>query len=443
VANPDASSRDRVLFVQWAGDYREAYNRLQSGGKENYYAQRYSLDRVSDLVSHREQIGVLCCYGDHSHDEVLANGVRSMNAGLSAKTRDLGAVIRRIEAFRPTHMIITTPKIELMHWSLDRGVEILGLFADSFVGAKEGLSPLRELVRSFRHRRFVRRLARLLNDPRIRWVSNHHIGASLDLVRIGVDARKVVPWHWPAMIRPESYPTKAGPAARSPWQLCFVGAIMQTKGLGDAIEAVAILRQRGRDARLTVIGGGEIERYAELATARGVADAVTFEGCQGNDRVMEAMASSHLVLVLSHHANPEAMPLVIQESLSTRTPLICSDHPMFVGRVSVEAGRIVPERSPAAVAAAVERILGNPALYQAMSLATRANFDQLQAPPRWDEVFNHWLGRTPADDRWLSEHSIASADYERPRAAIDHPSSHSPYARGGLARAGVIDSPFA
>jgi hypothetical protein len=128
------------------------------------------------------------------------------------------------------------------------------------------------------------------------------------------------------------------------------------------------------------------------------------------------MASSDLVMVLSHHAYPEGLP--------------------------IEAGQIVPQRSPAAVAAAVEKVLGNPALYQAMSLATPSNFDQLQAPPRGHEVFNHWLGRTPADERWLSEHSIASADYELPRAALNPSSSHSPYARVGLAAPVPPCAPF-
>jgi glycosyltransferase involved in cell wall biosynthesis len=395
--------------VQFAGDYREAHNRLQSGGLENYYAQRYSMECGEELAGKTKQTGVLCFLGE-SHDEVLSNGVRSMNAGLSTPT-NLDPVISKIEAFRPTHIILTTPQIPILKWGLAQRVEMMAQLADSFALTTQGLSPIRKLVRRAKHFLRNRKLAGLLNDSRIRCVSNHHIGSCEDLVRIGVDPRKVIPWHWPPMQDPASFPTKSGPGAGDAWKLCFVGSIIETKGIGDAIEAVGSLRQRGRNVRLTVLGGGEIERFSQLARDRGVADSVIFEGRQAHRRVIEVMAASHLVLVLSHHNYPEGMPMVIQEGLSTRTPLICSDHPMFRGQVWPEATRTVPERNPLAITDAIEAVLGDPKLYETMSATTPANFNDLQAPPRWHEVFTRWLARSPENDRWLAEHSLASGIY--------------------------------
>ncbi|NEQ88464.1 MAG: glycosyl transferase family 1, partial [Moorea sp. SIO2I5] len=39
----------RLLIIQYAGDYREAFERLANGGPETYYAQKYSVDSVAEI----------------------------------------------------------------------------------------------------------------------------------------------------------------------------------------------------------------------------------------------------------------------------------------------------------------------------------------------------------------------------------------------------------
>ena len=79
----------------------------------------------------------------------------------------------------------------------------------------------------------------------IRWVANHNINACKDLVRIGVSPSKVVPWDWPPIVRPEMYEPKTLPPAGTVCTLAFVGSISPSKGVDDAIEAVALLAARG------------------------------------------------------------------------------------------------------------------------------------------------------------------------------------------------------
>ncbi len=69
--------------------------------------------------------------------------------------------------------------------------------------------------------------------------------------------------------------------------------------------------------------------FLEKARDAGVADCVHFEGLQPNSRVIEAMRSSDLVVVPSHHLYPEGLPCVFYEAIATGTPVICSNHPMF------------------------------------------------------------------------------------------------------------------
>ena len=42
-------SKTRLVMLNYAGDYREAYQRLTSGGKETYYAQKYSVDTLGPV----------------------------------------------------------------------------------------------------------------------------------------------------------------------------------------------------------------------------------------------------------------------------------------------------------------------------------------------------------------------------------------------------------
>jgi len=171
--------------------------------------------------------------------------------------------------------------------------------------------------------------------------------------------------------------------------------VNELKGGGDAIEAVAALKRRGRDVELQLIGKGDVDIFSRRARAAGVADCVHFEGLQPNSRVIEAMRSSDLVLVPSHHLYPEGLPCVFYEGFATRTPVICSNHPMFRGIISEEAAVLLPEKRPDAYADAMEKVLDDPGLYRRMSVAIKDAWHQFQCPVRWDEMIDQWLGATP------------------------------------------------
>jgi glycosyltransferase involved in cell wall biosynthesis len=401
----------RILLIQFAGDYREGYTRLASGGPETYHSQRYSVEKTAEIGRKFGEIGVLCCCGKEPYDETMEDGVRAIGAGLSAENYTSEPIIARIQAFQPTHLIVNWPSTEVLAWGVRRGLDVLPCFADSFSLSTVGLAPAQAVVRTIRHKLRCRRLAKLLNGPRIRWVSNHNIKACRDLERIGVDPRKIVPWDWIQTTVPDMFEPKSRPAERLPWRLVYVGTINELKGVGDAIEAVATLKRRGRKVELQLIGKGDTELFSRKAQAAGVSDCVHFEGLQPNTRVIEAMRSSDLVVVPSHHLYPEGLPCVFYEAFATRTPVICSNHPMFRGMISEEAAVLLPEKRPDAYADAMERVLNDPGLYRRMSVATKKAWQQFQCTVRWDELIEHWLGATPRDDQWLARNSLASGTY--------------------------------
>ena len=49
----------RLTFVQYGGDYREAWERFESGGKATYQAQRYSVNFVGSLANRSGQVSVI------------------------------------------------------------------------------------------------------------------------------------------------------------------------------------------------------------------------------------------------------------------------------------------------------------------------------------------------------------------------------------------------
>ena len=125
------------------------------------------------------------------------------------------------------------------------------------------------------------------------------------------------------------------------------------------------------------------------------------------------MRSFDLVVVPSQHIYPEGLPCVFYEAFATRTPVVCSNHPMFRGIISEEAAVLFPEKQPKAFADAVVAVLANRDQYRRMSIATQAAWHRIQCPVLWHEVIEHWLGASPDDDRWLAKHSLASGLYPR------------------------------
>src|ERR1700730_10119976 len=179
--NPPSGPR-RIVFVQF-GDYAEAVQRFAAGGKENYYAQKYTVDYVAGLAARFSAATVVPFSRDHPFEKLPngrgAQGVLLYAPGAKARHDDLAHVVETLD---PTDLVVVAPLRRLIGWALRRSIRTLPLFADSF-HSPGLLNRVRHLL-----------LRRLLNRPAIRWVANHSIAAALDLARIGVQRHKVLPF---------------------------------------------------------------------------------------------------------------------------------------------------------------------------------------------------------------------------------------------------------
>ncbi len=400
-AEPRETDRPRRLtFVQY-GDYADGFRRLARGEGATYYGQEYTVRHVGDVAARDdvESVHILTFSTDQVRD-VMSNGVVTSGVDLYPKGKRArhAALIAATEATQPTHLIVAAPIYPLLRWGLRKHIPTLPLFLDSFRG-----DGLRVALRN-------RRLSYLLNHPAITLVANHNLASSLELARIGVDPAKIVPFDWPAIITAADFEPKPAPPADRPIRLLYVGMLMDTKGVGDAIDAVAALARKGRAAELTLIGKGDDATYRAQAERAGVADRVTFAGLRPHAEVLQQMHDHDVVLVPSHHAYPEGLPATLYESFCSRTPLVASDHPMFELRIKHRENALVHrERDPESLAACVLELASDASLYERLSRDSAQAAATYLCPLKWDELVSGFL--RPDERQALLAHSLAATGY--------------------------------
>lgn len=377
----------RILFVQYAGDYLEAYRRLQSTGKETYYGHRYVLDQLERLQTFGE-VAMMCCLSPVRYEERLPNGITVIGARAHPKKNPV-KISQMMNAWNPTHVVVLGPLPIQIRWATSRKRRVMCMMADSFN------------THSFLQAVKNRRLVRLLNSDRVGHLGNHGINACHSLARIGVNPDKIVAWDYPHTRRPSDLqPRKLNSSGVR--KLLYVGAIQAHKGVGDSIDSVAELKRRGMAVRLQLAGDGDIKRFRKQALKSGVSEDVEFLGLVPNSDVFERMREVDVVVIPSHHQYPEGLPLTIYEALCARTPIVASDHPMFRGHlVDRRTAMVFPARQPIAMADSIEKLVNDHDLYATLSTNSASAWEGMQIPTKWGDVLYHWLRDTEVDREWL------------------------------------------
>ncbi len=137
----------------------------------------------------------------------------------------------------------------------------------------------------------------------------------------------------------------------------FVGRLASNKGLLDLVAAFAPLARRDSGATLVLVGedGGMAARVDAAIRQRGLDGRVRRVGHVASDVLLSAAYREARFLVLP--SEYEAFGLVLLEALAQGTPVIASrvgGMPEIID--DGETGLLVPPRSPAELAAALERL---------------------------------------------------------------------------------------
>jgi glycosyltransferase involved in cell wall biosynthesis len=162
-------------------------------------------------------------------------------------------------------------------------------------------------------------------------------------------------------------------------RLLFVGAVRPVKGVDVLLRALAILAERGRPERLTVVGDPYFRSYRQayeqarrLSVELGIADRVEFVGGADPPEVARHMRESAVVVLPSRR---ETLGVVLVEALACGTPVVATRCGGPADIVTDQVGRLVPAEDPQALADAIasvvdERAAYDPALLRAHALNT-------------------------------------------------------------------------
>jgi glycosyltransferase involved in cell wall biosynthesis len=164
----------------------------------------------------------------------------------------------------------------------------------------------------------------------------------------------------------------ARPKARSgPLRLAFVGKVGDHKGVPILVRALSLL-PRDRDWTCVITGDGEVERCAALSRDAGLSDRVRFLGWTESRTVHKVLIDTDVVVLPSLSEN---MPLSLIEGSCAGAALIATAVG-DVGEIVVHGGNgFLVERNADAVAAAILRLLDDPAILAAMQSASRQRYE--------------------------------------------------------------------
>jgi glycosyltransferase involved in cell wall biosynthesis len=156
-----------------------------------------------------------------------------------------------------------------------------------------------------------------------------------------------------------------------------VGRFVEKKGFEYLIEACALLQKKGRTFRCKVLGTGELETSLRaLIRERGLESTVAMLGpCPQNEMTKHVHDAAALAApcVVGQDGNRDGLPTVLLEAMALGTPCVSTDVTGVPEAVQDGiTGLIVPQRDPAALATAIERLLDEPALRVQLAQRARA-----------------------------------------------------------------------
>jgi len=169
---------------------------------------------------------------------------------------------------------------------------------------------------------------------------------------------------------------KAGAHERGEREVLYVGGFREEKGIDVLMEAIPLVAERLPTVRFRVVGGEEADDgpYHALARERGVLGRLDFGGLVPREE-LPAVYEAADVMVSPSLAEGHA--LAPMECLACGTPVVASDISGLRETVEHEAnGLLVPPGDPEALADALCRILGDRALLDRLSRASRPSVER-------------------------------------------------------------------
>jgi glycosyltransferase involved in cell wall biosynthesis len=190
--------------------------------------------------------------------------------------------------------------------------------------------------------------------------------------------------------------------------LFFAGALTKSKGVGDCIQAAAIVNAQTK-VQLTLAGAGDHDKWMAFARQHGVEASVRLLGVVTSERVLAEMRQSDAVVVPSRHDYAEGLPNTIFEALASRSPLIASDHPAYVERLrpSFDSLRF-KAGDPRSLATQVHRLIHEPGLYARLSHESAIALSRLYVGIEWRDLIARFVEDPRCHGDWVKGYTLAA-----------------------------------
>ena len=317
-------------------------------------------------------VAVACPVATHSA-AICAEGIRVLPLPIArgrvspvADLRTLSALMRTCRAERPdiVHAVAMKPVL-------------YGAAAARLAGVPAVVGALMGLGYVFTSRDIKARLLRPLLRRALRWalsgrrstciVQNPDDGVFL--TGLGVARRGIL------VIRGCGVDTSRfapSPEPEGPVRATMVSRLLWDKGVSEFVEAARIARPQDADLRFTLVGAPDEGNPAAVPLDR--LEGWRAEGLvdwQGHrDDIPSVWNESHIAVLPSYR---EGLPKALLEAASCGRPIVAADVP---GSREVacagESALLVPSRDAAALAAAILRLAGDPALRARLGAGGRA-----------------------------------------------------------------------
>lgn len=153
-----------------------------------------------------------------------------------------------------------------------------------------------------------------------------------------------------------------------PARLLFVGRVVYQKGLDLLLNALSGLKEK--EWTLEIVGDGpRAEELQAQVLEKGLNGRVAFSGWKHGVELTERYASANLFAYPSRH---EGMPNALLEAMASGLPAVAT---RIAGNEELvaegETGRLVPAEDAAALQAAIDELIADPAARQRMGAAAR------------------------------------------------------------------------
>lgn len=175
--------------------------------------------------------------------------------------------------------------------------------------------------------------------------------------------------------------------ARDPLRPVLISArlLEQLYAVENTVRAFAQLRETYPDARLVVIGGGDQEERLRRIVEQERIEGVEFHGAVPHAEVADWFDRADVFVNSSREDN---MPHSIIEAFSSGLPVVSTDAGGIPFIVEHERnGLLVPVDDPGALAAALDRVLGDPALARRLIAEGRRDCAERYS---WDAASREW-----------------------------------------------------